>query len=53
MVTLILPFTSFAIAGSLLGAALVPHVPQATLKRGFAIFLLGLGVLVAAKNLSH
>lgn len=45
-------FTSVAVLGALGGAALSRAVPQATLKRGFAIFLLVVGGLVMYKNRS-
>jgi uncharacterized membrane protein YfcA len=43
-------FTSAAIVGTLAGTALVPRVPQAVLKRGFAAFLLVLGGFVLFRN---
>lgn len=44
---LLLGFTGVAIAGILLGARFVPHVPASTLKRGFGVFL----ILVAVSML--
>lgn len=46
----ILLFTAIAIAGALAGSHLVRFVPQATLKRGFAVFLLVLGALILYQN---
>ena len=43
-------FTAAAVAGALVGAALVARVPQAALKRGFAVFLLAMGGFVLFKN---
>lgn len=39
-------FTTAAVGGALVGTALVARVPQATLKRGFAVFLLAMGAEV-------
>ena len=38
--TLLLSFTGVAILGILLGARLVPHIPAASLKKGFGVFLI-------------
>lgn len=43
-------FTAAAVAGALAGTALIVHVPQATLKRAFAGFLLLMGGFVLYKN---
>lgn len=43
-------FTAAAVAGALVGTALVSRVPQAALKRGFAVFLLAMGGFVLYKN---
>jgi uncharacterized membrane protein YfcA len=43
-------FTAMAVAGMLLGIALSRRVPQAALKRGFALFLIATGSLVLYKN---
>jgi uncharacterized protein len=43
-------FTAVAVVGALVGAALVARVPQAALKRGFAVFLLAMGAFVLYKN---
>jgi uncharacterized membrane protein YfcA len=43
-------FTGAAVAGALAGTALVSRVPQAALKRGFAVFLLAIGTFVFYKN---
>ena len=43
-------FTAAAVAGALVGTALVARVPQAALKRGFAVFLLAMGGFVLYKN---
>jgi uncharacterized membrane protein YfcA len=43
-------FTGAAVAGALVGTALVSRVPQAALKRGFAVFLLMMGAFVLYKN---
>lgn len=39
-------FTGIALIGVLIGSRLVPHVSQQKLRRGFAVFLLLLGVVV-------
>ncbi len=39
-------FTALAFVGAAIGAALVSHVSQSALRRGFAFFLLVMGVLV-------
>ena len=44
-------FTAIAVAGALVGTALAARVPQAALKRAFAVFLLVLAVFVLVKNL--
>ena len=43
-------FTTAAVAGALVGTALVSRVPQAALKRGFAVFLLVMGGVVLYQN---
>ena len=43
-------FTALAVAGALAGTALVARVPQAALKRGFAVFLLVMGGFVLYMN---
>lgn len=43
-------FTAAAVAGALVGTALVARVPQAALKRGFAVFLLAMGGFVLYRN---
>jgi uncharacterized membrane protein YfcA len=43
-------FTTVAVLGALGGAMLVKRVPQATLKRIFAVFLLGMGAFVLYQN---
>jgi uncharacterized membrane protein YfcA len=43
-------FTATAIAGAFVGARLAVRVPQHALKRGFAVFLLAVGVLVLYRN---
>jgi uncharacterized membrane protein YfcA len=43
-------FTTAAVVGALVGTALVALVPQAALKRGFAVFLLAMGGFVLYKN---
>lgn len=43
-------FTAAAVAGALVGTALVSRVPQAALKQGFAVFLLAMGGFVLYKN---
>jgi uncharacterized membrane protein YfcA len=43
-------FTAAAVAGALVGAALAARVPQATLKRAFAVFLLAMGGFVLYRN---
>jgi uncharacterized membrane protein YfcA len=39
-------FTGIALVGVLIGSRLVPHVSQQRLRKGFALFLLGLGIVV-------
>jgi uncharacterized membrane protein YfcA len=48
--TVLTGFTATAVAGALAGTALVAHVPQAALKRAFAILLLLVGGFVLHKN---
>ena len=43
-------FTAVAVVGALAGTALVARVPQATLKRVFALFLLVMGAFVLYQN---
>ncbi|MGZ8471478.1 MAG: sulfite exporter TauE/SafE family protein, partial [Gemmatirosa sp.] len=43
-------FTGAAVAGALVGTALAARVPQAALKRAFAVFLLAMGGFVLYKN---
>ena len=43
-------FTAAAVAGALVGTALVARVPQAALERGFAVFLLAMGGFVLYEN---
>jgi len=43
-------FTTIAVAGALIGTALASRVPQAALKRAFAVLLLLLAVVVLYKN---
>ena len=43
-------FTGTAVAGALVGTAFGSRVPQAALKRGFAVFLLVMGGFVLYKN---
>lgn len=43
-------FTAFAVSGALVGTAMVARVPQATLKRSFAVLLLVMGVFVLYQN---
>jgi uncharacterized protein len=43
-------FTAVAIVGVLCGSALSRRVPQATLKRGFAVFLVAVGTFVLYRN---
>ena len=43
-------FTAAAVVGALVGTALVARVPQAALKRGFALLLLAMGGFVLYKN---
>ncbi|HEY0970115.1 MAG TPA: sulfite exporter TauE/SafE family protein [Gemmatimonadales bacterium] len=48
--SLLAGFTTVAVLGALAGSALVAHVPQATLKRAFAVFLLVVGGFVLYQN---
>lgn len=43
-------FTMIAVLGAVAGTALVARVPQGTLKRVFAVFLLAMGVFVLYQN---
>ena len=43
-------FTAAAVAGALVGASLVSRVPQAALRRGFAVLLLAMGGFVLVMN---
>jgi hypothetical protein len=43
-------FTGVAVAGALVGTALVQVVPAATLRRGFAAFLIVVGTFVLVMN---
>jgi uncharacterized membrane protein YfcA len=43
-------FTAAAVAGALVGTLLMTRVPQAALRRGFALFLLAMGGFVLYKN---
>lgn len=43
-------FTAAAVAGALVGTALVARVPQSALERGFALFLLAMGGFVLYRN---
>jgi uncharacterized membrane protein YfcA len=43
-------FIAVAILGSLAGVRLVRHVPQRALQRGFAVFLLVMGLLIVYQN---
>jgi uncharacterized membrane protein YfcA len=42
-------FTALAIVGVMIGSALAKRVPQAILRRGFAVLLVVMGVLVLMK----
>ena len=43
-------FTGVAILGSQAGVRLVKHVPQRALQRGFAVFLLVMGMVILYQN---
>ncbi len=43
-------FTAAAVLGAIAGGAIAPHVPQATLRRAFAWFLLVIGTMVLCQN---
>ncbi len=43
-------FTAAAVAGAVVGTALASRVPQATLKRAFAVLLMAMGVFVLWSN---
>lgn len=47
----VLTFTAIAIAGVLIGAKLTGRLPERTLRRGFGIFVLVMGVLVLAQEI--
>jgi len=46
-------FTGIAVAGALVGTAFGSRVPQAALKRGFAVFLLVMGGFVLYRTVTH
>ena len=48
--TFLLEFTAVSVLGALVGTALAARVPQAALKRGFAVFLLAAGTFVLYRN---
>ena len=50
--TFLATFTAVAVVGALAGTALAARVPQATLKRAFAVFLFVMGGFVFYKNRS-
>lgn len=43
-------FTAVAILGSQVGVRLMKHVPQRALQRGFAVFLLAMGMVILYQN---
>jgi uncharacterized protein len=43
-------FTAVAVLGIVAGTRLVQRVPQAALKRGFAVFLVVMGVFILVQN---
>ncbi len=47
---LVATFSVIGVAGSLVGTRLSPHVPQAQLRRGFAVFLVAMGVFILYKE---
>lgn len=47
---MVVPFTAVAFVGVAFGSALVPRVPQQALRRGFAVFMLLMGVLVLLRR---
>ncbi|ROP44693.1 sulfite exporter TauE/SafE family protein [Pseudokineococcus lusitanus] len=49
--TLVGAVTAVAVVGSLLGARLVPLVPEAALRRGFGVFVLVMGLVVLVQEL--
>ncbi|MFN0123783.1 MAG: sulfite exporter TauE/SafE family protein [Blastocatellia bacterium] len=49
-VALTLGFTCMAIAGALAGARAAGHMPQAMLRRGFALFVIAVGLWLLARN---
>lgn len=44
-------FTGVAAVGAIVGTRLVPHVPQARIKQGFAVMILALGAYFALRKL--
>ncbi|WP_263784541.1 sulfite exporter TauE/SafE family protein [Salinibacter grassmerensis] len=48
---LVLVFSGIGIVGSFVGGHIGAHVPQKRLKRGFAVFLVVMGVVVLGQNL--
>ncbi|CAM3631276.1 putative membrane transporter protein [Salinibacter ruber] len=47
---LVLVFSGIGIVGSFVGGRLGAYVPQARLKRGFAIFLVLMGIVILGQN---
>ena len=47
----VLFFVLVGILGSLLGGRVSPLVPQARLRQGFALFLVGMGTCIMVQNL--
>ena len=43
---MVVPFTALAFVGVAIGSALVPKVPQPALRRGFAVFMILMGLMV-------
>jgi uncharacterized membrane protein YfcA len=48
--TLVLVFSGIGVVGSVVGGQVGAYVPQARLKRGFAVFLMIMGVVILGQN---
>lgn len=47
---MVVPFTALAFVGVAIGSALVPKVPQRALRRGFAVFMILMGLMVLLRR---
>ena len=49
----VLAVTAAAVAGSFVGSALVGRIPERSLRKGFGVFVLVMGVVVLAQELAR